>query len=136
MDTSSDEATERGNTAAPTSLDRLAAIKARLSVITFISVVAALYFAKDVILPITLGVLIALTLSPIVRALTVGRALEMNIVAVFLTVVFWAWLWGVAGALMAVPILVLIKVICDHVDSLTTLGRLIGSREFAKNDLP
>ena len=65
----------------------------------------------------------------VITPLTVGRALEMNIVAVFVTVVFWGWLWGIAGALMAVPILVLMKVVCDHVDSLETLGRFIGSRD-------
>jgi len=59
----------------------------------------------------------------------VGRRLELNTVSVFLTVVFWGWLWGIAGALMAVPFLVLVKVICDNVDSLGTLGRFLGSAD-------
>jgi len=41
--------------------------------------------------------------------------LSLNIVAVFLSVTIWSWLWGMPGALMAVPILVVVKVICDHV---------------------
>ncbi|MGR3760062.1 AI-2E family transporter [Roseobacteraceae bacterium NS-SX3] len=57
----------------------------------------------------------------------IGRRLELNAVCVFATVVFWAWMWGVAGALMAVPFLVCLKVVCDHVPGLTVLGNLLGS---------
>lgn len=57
-----------------------------------------------------------------------GARLQLNIVAVFLTVIFWAWLWGIPGALMAVPILVLIKVICDHVPALATFGNFLSGR--------
>ncbi len=57
-----------------------------------------------------------------------GVHLKLNTVAVFLTVIFWAWLWGIPGALMAVPILVFIKVICDHVPALTTFGNFLSGR--------
>lgn len=57
-----------------------------------------------------------------------GARLQLNTVAVFLTVIFWTWLWGVPGALMAVPILVLIKVICDHVPTLGTFGNFLSGR--------
>ncbi len=57
-----------------------------------------------------------------------GARLQLNAVAVFLTVIFWAWLWGIPGALMAVPILVLIKVICDNVPTLTTFGNFLSGR--------
>jgi predicted PurR-regulated permease PerM len=58
-----------------------------------------------------------------------GRRLKLNTVSVFVTVVFWGWLWGIAGALMAVPFLVIVKVICDNVDSLKTLGSFLGSAD-------
>lgn len=58
-----------------------------------------------------------------------GRRLNLNTVAVFLTVIFWGWLWGVPGALMAVPFLVCVKVVCDHVESMHTLGNFLGSEE-------
>jgi predicted PurR-regulated permease PerM len=64
-----------------------------------------------------------------VTPLILGKRLELNTVAVFVTVVFWGWLWGVAGALMAVPFLVLVKVICDNVESLGTFGNFLGSRD-------
>ncbi len=57
-----------------------------------------------------------------------GARLQLNAVAVFLTVIFWTWLWGIPGALMAVPILALIKVICDHVPALATFGNFLSGR--------
>ncbi len=63
----------------------------------------------------------------VVTPLIVGRRLALNTAAVFTTVVFWVWLWGVPGALLAVPLLVVIKVIADNVASLTTLGRFLAA---------
>ncbi len=56
----------------------------------------------------------------------VGRRLELNTVSVFLTVLIWGWLWGIPGALMAVPFLVMVKVICDNVDGLKVFGSFLG----------
>ena len=56
-----------------------------------------------------------------------GRQLELNTVSVFVTVVFWGWLWGIAGGLMAVPFLVCLKVICDNVVSLNTFGNFLSA---------
>lgn len=60
-----------------------------------------------------------------------GRRLEMNTVSVFVTVVFWGWLWGIAGALMAVPFLVIVKVICDNIEDLQTVGNFLGASTMA-----
>lgn len=57
-----------------------------------------------------------------------GRRLELNTVSVFVTVIIWSWLWSIPGALMAVPFLVMVKVICDNVDSLTVFGSFLGAR--------
>ncbi len=57
-----------------------------------------------------------------------GARLQLNAVAVFLTVIFWTWLWGIPGALMAVPILVFVKVVCDNVPALTTFGNFLSGR--------
>lgn len=57
----------------------------------------------------------------------VGRSLKINTVSVFLAVVFWAWLWGIAGALLAVPILVVVKVTCDSIPSLRGVGEFLSA---------
>lgn len=59
----------------------------------------------------------------------IGKRLEMNAVSVLLTVVIWGWLWGITGALMAVPFLVMFKVICDNVPGWQTVGNFFGDRQ-------
>jgi len=61
-----------------------------------------------------------------VTPVLLGRRLNLNAVAVFAAVVLWAWVWGVAGALMAVPLLVCLKSLCDHVPALSVLGTFLG----------
>ena len=63
-----------------------------------------------------------------ITPVVLGRQLELNTVSVFVTVVFWAWLWGIPGALMAVPFLVCLKVVCDNVASMSTLGNFLGAQ--------
>ena len=55
-----------------------------------------------------------------------GRAASMNQVAVFVGLLFWSWVWGVWGMLLAVPMMMVIKVICDHVEPLQPVGHLLG----------
>ncbi|MGR3758390.1 MAG: AI-2E family transporter [Tranquillimonas sp.] len=62
----------------------------------------------------------------VITPMLVGRRLELNVVAVLITVIFWTWFWGVPGALMAVPFLVLLKVVCDNVPALSVLGAFLG----------
>ncbi|SPH23489.1 AI-2 transport protein TqsA [Defluviimonas aquaemixtae] len=65
----------------------------------------------------------------VVTPVLVGRRLELNAVMIFATVVFWAWLWGFAGALLAVPFLVCLKVLCDNVPGLSVIGNFLGSSD-------
>jgi predicted PurR-regulated permease PerM len=55
-----------------------------------------------------------------------SRAARMNAVAVFVGILFWGWVWNVWGMLLAVPILMTVKAVCDHVDDFKPLGELIG----------
>ncbi len=64
----------------------------------------------------------------LITPLIVGRNLSLNVIAVFVSIAVWSWLWGFAGALMAVPILVVVKVVCDHVESWHTLGHFLSAR--------
>jgi hypothetical protein len=55
-----------------------------------------------------------------------GRRLELNAVAILLFVAMWAWVWGIVGAIIAVPSLVLIKVFCDHFEGLAGIGEFLS----------
>lgn len=55
-----------------------------------------------------------------------GRAERMNVLSVFLGLLVWTWLWGAWGTLLAVPMLVVVKSLADHVEPLRPLGRLLA----------
>jgi predicted PurR-regulated permease PerM len=55
-----------------------------------------------------------------------GRAGDLNTVGVFVSVLFWGWVWGIWGLLLAVPIMVAIKAAADHIEPLQPLGELLG----------
>ena len=69
-----------------------------------------------------------------VTPMLVGRRLELNIVSVFVTVAFWIWLWGVPGAVLAVPFLVVVKAICDNVPSLKAFGSFLSGDPAMRTD--
>ncbi|MBC7609245.1 MAG: AI-2E family transporter [Polaromonas sp.] len=56
-----------------------------------------------------------------------SRASRMNPVAVFVGLLAWGWLWGVWGLLLGIPILMIVKSICDRVDDLKPVGEFLGS---------
>ncbi len=55
-----------------------------------------------------------------------GRAGRLNAIVVFLSIVFWGWLWGPWGLILGVPIVMMLKSICDHVEDLKPVGELLG----------
>jgi predicted PurR-regulated permease PerM len=55
-----------------------------------------------------------------------SRAARMNAVAVFIGLLFWGWLWGLAGLLLSVPLIMVIKSVCDRVEDLKPIGELLG----------
>lgn len=55
-----------------------------------------------------------------------GKAERMHVVVVFLGVLLWTWIWGAWGTILAVPMLVMVKCVADHVESLKPLSRLMA----------
>jgi predicted PurR-regulated permease PerM len=55
-----------------------------------------------------------------------ARRLTVNPVAVFLALIVWTWMWGIAGALLAVPLLATFKICCDHIEPLQPIGTMLG----------
>ena len=65
----------------------------------------------------------------IVTPMLLGHRLTLNPVAIFIGLAFFFWIWGVAGAFLAVPLLATLKIFCDHVGSLAALGEFLGERD-------
>jgi predicted PurR-regulated permease PerM len=74
------------------------------------------------------GAFIGLNLleSYFLTPMILGRRLTLNPVVIFLGLTFWGWLWGITGALLAVPIMVVLKIFCDHSEALAPIGEFLG----------
>jgi predicted PurR-regulated permease PerM len=92
------------------------------------AIVAFLQFGNIHMTLLTSGVALVITslegflLTPYLTS----RAARMNAVAVFVGLLFWGWVWSVWGMLLAVPMLMVVKAICDHVEDFKGVGELLG----------
>jgi predicted PurR-regulated permease PerM len=59
--------------------------------------------------------------------MALGRRLALNPVVIFIWLIFCGWIWSITGALLAVPLLAIIKIIFDHVEQLAPIGEFLGS---------
>jgi predicted PurR-regulated permease PerM len=58
-----------------------------------------------------------------------GRRMVLNPIVIFLTLMFWGWIWGIAGVLLAVPITMAFKIICERFESLAPIAELLAGEE-------
>jgi predicted PurR-regulated permease PerM len=70
---------------------------------------------------------IHLTENNLVTPMLLGRRLPVNTVAIFLGLIFFGWVWGIPGAVLAVPLTTVVKIACDHIPPLRHLGELLGN---------
>lgn len=64
-----------------------------------------------------------------------GRKLRMNSLAILLSLSFWGWIWGVPGIIVAIPLLVTLRVFCDHFAALTEIGEFLGEAAVARTTI-
>ena len=69
---------------------------------------------------------IATFIGTFVTTWMTGRIAKMNAAAVFISLLFWGWLWGVWGMLLSIPIIVIVKVVSQHVEQLQPVAELLG----------
>jgi predicted PurR-regulated permease PerM len=60
-----------------------------------------------------------------VTPMLLARRFTLNPVLVIISLVFWFWMWGVTGAILAVPMLAITKIICDRIQSLAAFGHFL-----------
>ena len=70
--------------------------------------------------------LIDLIQANFVSPQVLGNRMTLNPVAIFVSILLWGHIWGVAGVLIAVPLAVMVKIFCDHVEPLTPVGEFLG----------
>jgi predicted PurR-regulated permease PerM len=93
-----------------------------------LSIVAFLQFgtAQMAIAVATVSLVITSLEGWLLTPTLMGRVASMNRVAVFVGLLFWSWAWGVWGMLLAVPMMMMIKVVCDNIDELKPVGRFLS----------
>lgn len=92
--------------------------------------VAVVQFYPDFFPAFLVGIqlfIIQQTMGNIVSPKVMGDELNLSPVVILISLLFWGWLWGVMGALLSVPILAAIKIVCDNVESLHVLSVMMGS---------
>jgi predicted PurR-regulated permease PerM len=95
------------------------------TIVTFVALVSFDSTAKALLAPVIyFGVNFTDNfLSPYI----LGRRLVLNPLVVFLAVMFWGWMWGILGVLLAVPITMTVKVLCDHSPTLAPFGEFLAA---------
>jgi predicted PurR-regulated permease PerM len=95
-----------------------------------LALVAFLQFGSVVMTLEVAGVSLAITSLEgfLLTPALMGRAARINGVAMFVGLLFWSWVWGVIGMIVAVPLMMVIKSICDRIENLQPIGELLGDR--------
>jgi predicted PurR-regulated permease PerM len=93
-----------------------------------LAVVSFLQFGTFTMALAVAGIALAITSLEgwLLTPLLLSRAANMNQVAVFVGLIFWSWIWGVWGMLLAVPMLMVVKSVCDHIEDLQPVGQFLG----------
>ena len=93
-----------------------------------LALVGLLQFGTPGMALLTGGVSLAIHLvsGQLVTPWLTSRASRLNPVAVFVGMLAWGWLWGLWGLLLGVPLLMVVKTVCDRVDDLSPIGELLG----------
>jgi predicted PurR-regulated permease PerM len=77
--------------------------------------------------PVAVYLVVHIIEGETVTPMLLARRFTLNPVLLIVTFFFWDWLWGIPGALLAVPLLAITKIVCDRIPSLTPIGHLLGA---------
>ena len=96
-----------------------------ISIVTFVAFLTFDNLGQVLLAP---GIYVALEIlqGQFVTPIVLGLRFALNPVAIFIWVIFWGWLWGIVGALLAAPMLTVFKILCDHIRPLAPIGEFIG----------
>lgn len=92
-------------------------------------------FPPQVYMTVGAILLTQVTIGNIITPKVMGDSMNLSPVMILVSLLMWGWIWGVAGALLAMPIAGIIKIICDNVDPLNTVGVLMSSGKLLEKDV-
>lgn len=98
--------------------------------ISVVTLVAAVTF-DDLGRILTVGGLywtLAVIEGTLVNPMIVGHRLKLNPVVIVIGLMFWGWIWGIGGTFVAVPLMVGVKIFCDHIEPLAPISEFLGAR--------
>jgi predicted PurR-regulated permease PerM len=93
----------------------------------FVAGVLSLSWPWLALLPAAIYLLIHIAEGETVTPMLLAKRFTLNPVLVIVSLFFWHTIWGIPGALLAVPLLAMCKIVCDHVQSLKPAGHIIGA---------
>lgn len=96
-----------------------------VSVLTVVGLLTFDNLGHALLVPAVYYILTA-TEGQLITPMILGRRFTLNPVVIFISLMFWGWLWGIPGALLAVPFLVTLKIFCDHIEPLSKFGEFLG----------
>jgi predicted PurR-regulated permease PerM len=73
-------------------------------------------------------VLLSTLICVVLQTWLTGRSVRMNTVAVFVSLLFWSWIWGLPGLVLAIPIMIVIKAICSQIPQMEWFDALLAQR--------
>jgi predicted PurR-regulated permease PerM len=89
------------------------------AVLSFDSFTYALIFPASYLILATLE-------GNFITPMVMGRSLTLNPVMVLLSLTFWGWMWGIAGIILAVPILAAFKIFCGHIEPMEPIAEFLS----------
>lgn len=98
---------------------------AGVGVVLFIAAVTFDILGKIILVPVSYFALTALE-GNFVTPMVLGQRFTLNPIIIFVWVVFWGWIWGVPGMLIAVPLLMVVKIFCEQVPALNRVAKLMS----------
>jgi len=96
--------------------------------ISVVTVVAFLTFDSIGRVLLAPGIYLALETiqGQIVTPMVLGLRFTLNPIVIFVWLIFWGWMWGIVGAMLAFPMLSIFKILCDHIQPLAPIGEFLG----------
>jgi predicted PurR-regulated permease PerM len=93
-----------------------------------LAAIAYVQFGTEVMALTVAGIALLITTLEgwFLTPMLMSRVAQINPVIIFASLLFWSWLWGIWGMLLAVPIMMAVKATCDRIEGLEPIGKLLG----------